>query len=273
MTYDIAVETLLCRYKEIYKSKGNSPDWATPKTDGSGLVHPSIPFVGKDYFNQPVKILMYASAENLNGYNGYLDDDALAINRHRAHFDYSKENNDSFPNVHIQPINNGALVICAFHILSKLMPVEDCSPAVFLEKISFGNYGKYTIDTKDAGKNYDYADKPEKLCESQKYIKADIEILQPDYIIMVKQMYSGKGKQKAFIDELQCVAKVIPIPQVNAGNINRGKAFGTCEDVDIDSLHPTVKRWFPKCKETSAVRHFLRVFYHLDKVMQQVIEQ
>ena len=72
---------------------------------------------------------------------------------------------------------------------------------------------------------------------------------------------------------VQCVAKVIPIPQVNAGNINRGKAFGTCEDVDVDSLHPTVKRWFPKCKETSAVKHFLRVFYHLDKVMQQVIEQ
>ena len=142
MTYELAVEALLQRYKEIYKSKGDNPDWATPKTDGGGRVHPSIPFIGKDYFNQPIRILLYASAENLSGYKatGYLDDDTLAINRHRKWAELPEHKDRYFPHVHINPISNGALMLCTCHIMSKLTYVPDCTPAEFIETIACANY-------------------------------------------------------------------------------------------------------------------------------------
>lgn len=277
MTYDIAVETLLCRYKEIYKSKGNSPDWATPKTDGSGLVHPSIPFVGKDYFNQPVRIMLYASAENLSGYGktGYLDNDELAINRHRIWSEMPEHEGRFFPHVHINPINNGALILSTYHIVSKLMEAPNCTPAEFLETISCANYGKYSIkDEETKGKNLDYANQAEKLGESQEFIRADIEVLKPDYIIMVKQMYSGSGRQKEFIDSIKGQAKIISIPQISPQTIIHPYLFRKFAPAKIDELHPTIRRWLPNFKAgTVSGPYFMSVFSYLDDVMQQVIEQ
>lgn len=96
-------------YKQIFVSRKNEPTWATHKINighTHELIHCPIPFVGKNYSKEETKILLYASAENLAGYTGYLDADEDAINRHRNSFEWSVTKGDSFfPNVHIQPIN------------------------------------------------------------------------------------------------------------------------------------------------------------------------
>lgn len=58
-------------YREISRAKENNPQWAVHKTSNTQeLVHCPIPFVGKRYADQPVKVLLYASAENLSNYKG-----------------------------------------------------------------------------------------------------------------------------------------------------------------------------------------------------------
>ena len=272
MTHEAAVNTLMCRYKEIYKRKGNSPDWATKKVNDNGLVHPPIPFVGKQYFEQPVKILLYASAENLNEYDGYIDDDSIAIDRHRYYFESSKSSDYEFPSVHIQPINNGALLLCACHIMSRLSDVPICTPADFLEKISCANYGKYTIKNNIPNEkkiNKDYASNSAKLNESQEYIEADIEILHPDYIIMVKTMYEGTGNQKEFIDSIKGDATIIPIPQINGTTVNTLKAFRESKMAALEELHPAINLWYPNLKSVSH-KNFMRVFSYLDNIMSKL---
>ena len=79
-------------YTQIFASKNHKPSWAVHKITpehAHELIHCPIPFVGKNYGKQNTKILLYASAENLTGYNGYLDDDQYAINRHRDFFEES----------------------------------------------------------------------------------------------------------------------------------------------------------------------------------------
>ena len=213
---------LLERYGQIFSQKGNTPTWATHKTTSGHsreLIHCPVPFVGKQYDQQKTKILLYASAENLSGYNSkgktYLDCDDYAINRHRINFDSSILNpNVFFPNVHIQPINDGCLAIVAFYVYQKLLRVENISPPEFLERIAFANYCKYTIQSDT---NLDYVSNGNYLEESRAYIKEDFEILKPDYIIMPKTIY---WTDRDFIDKANKTARIIPIYQINARNIN-----------------------------------------------------
>lgn len=271
MTHEIAVNRLIKVYQDIFAKKGKHPEWACKKMNGEDLVHCPIPFIGKHYFEQPLKILVYASAENLNGYNGYIDDDRIAVNRHRVYFDMNDPESEEFPNAHIQPINNGALVMVACHIMSRLTDVKVQTPTKFLENIAFANYGKYTIDTRVEKRNTDYAGDPDKLKESQEYIKADIEILQPDYIIMVGQMYNGKGKQKGFIDGIKGNAKIIPIYQFTPTTINNPRTFRKYTPAKMEDLHPAISRWYDHFHAGAVSSpYFLSVFSYLDDVLHHI---
>lgn len=266
MYYETATNKLLSAYRDIFKSKGNTPDWAYRKIDSDDLIHCSIPFVGKKYFEQPIKILVYASAENLSNYDGHIDDDTKAIDRHRYTFEETKALR-FFPNVHIQPFNNGALVLCAGYILSKLSDLDAVTPAEFLETIAFANYGKYTIET--GGSNFDYASDPEKLKESHEYIQADIETLQPDYIIMISQMYNGKGLQKSFIDNIKGHAKIIPIYQITPTTINNPKTFRRSPPISLSELHPTLRKWYENFHAGAiSSDYFLSVFNYLENILE-----
>lgn len=274
MQYESAIEELSERYRRIFSEKDTEPCWAYRKSnDVSKLIHCPIPFVGKNYFTQPVKVLMYASAENLSKYDGYLDDDEVAINRHRSFFERSvKENNTFFPNVHIEPISNGALALCVLHILSRISDVGDISPSVFLETIAFGNYAKFTICPDNKKHNIDYAGNCDYLLYSQPYVAADLEVLQPDYIIMVRSMYLGQGKQKAFVDSHKGNAKVIPIYQMSPRTINTGRLFGSYEPPAPGTLHPTVMEWYSHfCPKSISKPKFLPVFTYLDEVLKGVL--
>ena len=149
-------------------------------------------------------------------------------------------------------------------ILSKLAVLEDTTSAEFLETISFGNFGKYTIKAERT--NEDYAGDYSKLAESQEYVKADIEVLKPDYIVLVESMYSGAGGQKDFIDGIKGHAKVIPILQINATTVNTAKVIKEASAAELDKMHPAIKRWYPHLR-TISKENFLRVFGYLDDVL------
>lgn len=273
MNYEQAILDLTERYRKIYTRKGYEPSWAYRKKSQPSLpIHPPIPFVGKHYFEQPVKILLYASAENLRGYNGYLDDDTFALHRHRYYFDQSVQDPKTFfPWVHIAPINNGALVLCAFHIMSRLCHLGDMDPAEFLETIAFGNYGKYTICPTEGTRNVDYAAQPDKLAESQPYVAADFEILKPDYVIMVGTTYHGAGKQKNFVDHICGDARVIPIYQITPTTVNSPNLFRKYSLPDENELHPTLLRWYANFHAGAVSgKYFSSVFAYLDHVMQSI---
>ena len=58
---------LRAAYEKIFSEQQNQPDWAFRKENNQDeLVRCPIPFVGKNYAQQKVKFLVYASAENLN---------------------------------------------------------------------------------------------------------------------------------------------------------------------------------------------------------------
>ena len=270
MTYDQTVRKLTERYQTIFTQKGSEPTWAYRKISRpQEPIHPPIPFVGKHYFEQPFKSLLYASAENLRGYDGYLDDDLFALHRHRYYFEQSIKASDMFfPWVHIAPINNGALVLCAFHILSRLTNPNDMDPADFLETIAFGNYGKYTFCPTDRTRNIDCASQPDKLAHSQPCVAADLEILRPDYVIMVGTTYHGAGAQKAFVDGVCGGAKVIPIYQITPTTVNSPNLFRKHAPLTTDELHPTLARWYTHF-HAGAVSgaHFMSVFSYLDHIL------
>ena len=100
MNYEAAVEKLKLEYKEIFTKENGKPAWAYHKKSSPlQLIMPTIPFVGKNYFEQTKKVLLYASAENLSYYKtldyvDYLDEDDKAINRHRLFFDNSFINDE-----------------------------------------------------------------------------------------------------------------------------------------------------------------------------------
>lgn len=101
-------QELFSAYRTILAEKGNSPDWAVhQRNDQSKLVCPSIPFVGKHYADQPCRILVYASAENLSDYypgssseRPWLDDNTQAIDRHRL-FLMLRQKTESFSQLYI----------------------------------------------------------------------------------------------------------------------------------------------------------------------------
>lgn len=266
MNMEKAVEELLKAYSEIFDRQG-APEWAVHKKGKPGeFVRPTIPFVGKDYFEQDHKILVYASAENLTGYKstkGYLDDD-IAKNRHRWDLNNNPENlsDDEFPIVHMQPMNDGGLAVVALYLLSKLEPTRefDCKPKEFIEMLSFGNCGKFSIE---ANNNIDYAYNKEKLCVSLEYIKADIEYLNPNYIIIPQGIYSTI---KTDIDKIKGNAIIVPIYQINSGVINRTvKRY--YERINITELYPLIADFYDKIKYSGKTKeNFLAIFSYLDKV-------
>ena len=217
----IGVEKLTDKYKEIFSAQENRPDWAVEKSNGEGIVHPCIPFVGDNY--RQTRILLYASAENLVHYHGYLDDDKLAVNRYRSDFDNS--NRDKFfPDVHIQPINDGGLVNILGYVAMKLIPdFKFNTPRELLEGTSFANFGKFSIG--GLSKNKDYASDKRKVEQSLEYIRADLSVLQPKLLIMPSTIHNHANVKNMLRNEYPQI-KVITIYQISHFNIDAKNRLG-----------------------------------------------
>lgn len=262
---------LIEQYQQIFRAKENTPTWAVHKVapgHTQELIHCTIPFVGKFYEKEETKILLYASAENLTGYDGYLDCDEEAINRHRSSFDWSIANSNTFfPNVHIQPITDGCLAIVALYVYMKFQEVDTIAPADFLERISFANYCKYTIQPTSSKPNQDYASWSSYLAESHDYIANDIITLKPDYIIMPKTIY---WTDREFIDKVKGTARIIPIYQINARNINlRIKNYPKMQKTDLEVV---LADWCEHLNQNGikgkTKENFYSIFRYIDDVMQ-----
>lgn len=287
-------EKLIKSYKTIYNRGNGIPEWAVRKvkaSDENDFVHCSIPFVGKEYHSQEVKILVYASAENLSDYyltdqndlhnlqnmhGGVLENDEKAIDRHRFFFEQSK-NASFFPNVHIQPINNGYLSTAVFYIASKLIGIKDfLKPKQFYEMIAFANYGKFSVETErqknirtkigNIGKsiNTDYAGNRKKLSASHEYLSVDAEVLNPDYVIIPQTIYKA---DKEFIDKHFPKAKIIPIYQINSTVINcwivGRRKFPR---YNFSNSEKNIQSWFEKLNNGNPPNNYLSVFSYLNNI-------
>ena len=277
MNYEAAVEKLKLEYKEIFKKENGQPTWAYHKKSSPlQLIMPTIPFVGKNYFEQTKKVLLYASAENLSYYKtldyvDYLDEDDKAINRHRLFFDNSfiKDKCTFYPKVHIAPIDDGRLAVAAYYLLRKRYKFPQCTPKEFYEKICFANYGKFSAETNS---NEDYASDKSKLYDSKEYISIDLNILKPDVIIMVKSMLNS-GKQRNVLKASGLKLDIFPIYQITPTTINcyiQKYPIENYEQLDSD-----IKLWFENINGSvtgKTKENYKSLFSYLDSIEAEHIE-
>lgn len=132
------------------------------------------------------------------------------------------------------------------------------SPTEFLEHICCSNYGKFTLHTGDGKTNKDYAGNKEVLAYCHKYVKADLDVLNPDIVIMPKGMYFDGKQRKKFFDQHSEII-VFPVYQINArvvnctihGNVNkdkRGPKIPRYEEVDLKTLTENERKWHENIK-------------------------
>ena len=266
-------EHLLRRYAEIRNKMRNEPAWAVHKEyNKDELLETTIPFVGKNYAEQDFKILVYASAENLANYDGYLEREEKVdiCDRHRGWFNKKYNETRFFPDVHLQPMNDGMLLLAAYYIAYQLKSEyrEKLEPIEFMEKIAFGNYGKYSIE---GPKNIDYPPKKEekeKVAMSHDYIREDIRILKPDLIIMPRTIFDN---DKNFVSTLQELSdkplQFCKIYQLNRTTMNCliKKKF---QPREYSSMDEVFFQWNQNVKGFS-VEELRYMFGHLDIAIEE----
>lgn len=257
-------------YMGIMAQKAGEPDWAVKKiSEPQKLVSCTIPFVGKEYSCQSTKILVYASAENLTYYKectDILDNDDVAIDRHRYRFDCSCNKDKFFSNVHLAPISDGCLSTAVYYLATQYLGFAKSIPKEFYEKIAFGNCGKYS----QAGTpNKDYASRQDLMKESYAFIAKDIEILSPDYLVLPNTIYK---KNKSFFDKFKGRIKFIPIFQLNARVINTHIA---CEKSARKYIPPEIQEWYDNLSNAGikgkTYENYLHVFTYLDEIYNEMM--
>lgn len=270
-------ENLKKEYSNIFTK--NKPEWAVKKkSNNNELVHPSIPFIGKEY--NDTKILLYASAENLSYYINqnkemkHLDNDVAAKDRHRYCFENCSDNR-FFPHLHIEPVNNGALIVILAYLLKKLLNYNTFnSPYDLVEKVSIANFGKFSIE---AEKNIDYVKDLRKLNYSIPFIKADIEFLNPDIIIIPETIFDYHPEIKNFIKNLAPNAKIIPIYQITSTTINT-HIHKNFDIMNKDELPKWLVDWHEKIPEYAksskitgkTIKNYYSVYTYLDNLLKNI---
>lgn len=266
MRYEEIKDRLRAEYDRLFYDERLRPEWAVRKTARpEEAVRPTIPFIGREYACRSIRMLLYASAENLAGYNRfgrtYLDDDEFAADRHRACFEEDKDS--FFPDVHIAPVNGGELSLAAYYIACKLTDVRDMKPSEFYETMAFGNYGKFSIAS---GANIDYASKKTHLCVMREYVRADIGSLRPDIIIMPGSIYRA---EREFLDDICKGVRIIPMHQINCRVINC-HIHPRYQEMPPSSLPEDIRLWYDNIRGISGAtkRNYLSVFSYLDDICQ-----
>jgi len=196
-------QALLDRYRAIGLTP---PPW-------SWDFRPSIPFVGIHY--EPGGILVYASAENLSYYERNPEDkptymtDERALDRHRAA--NVQASGAFFSNIHIQPFNDGKLIIALQYYLAKHHQPKEIhrNPKRLLERIAAANFSKFSIKGEV---DRDIAGNMNKLRESMAYVSADLEVLKPAVVIMPRSIFKHEPICE-MIRRISPATKVIALPQ------------------------------------------------------------
>jgi hypothetical protein len=93
------------------------------------------------------------------------------------------------------------------------------SPKQFLEKVAFGNFGKFSIEVMNGETNMDYAGDYNKLAKSIEYIKADLTVLKPKIVIIPNSIFNHSKVRNLFKKQFPEI-QIIPIYQIQQNNIN-----------------------------------------------------
>ena len=265
----MTLESLLIKKYSILFQSEKKPNWSVKKkSNQTEIIHPPIPFVGNNYSN--LKVLLYASAENLTYYTeqdktiDYLDDDLISINRHRFCFENCSKNR-YFPHVHIEPVNNGALMVIVAYILKVLKGKEFQDPFKMAENIAIANFGKYSINT--TKKNNDYAKNYNKIEKSIEYVKADLQFLMPNIIIIPKSIIEH-NQIKVMINNIVPNALIIPIIQITPTTINTqlAKKYNKKPVRDIGILNEWHKEINGKIKGKIKDNYY-SIYTYLDEII------
>jgi len=183
-------------------------------------------------------------------------------------------------------MNDGPLATAVMYLASLINNRTVEYPRKFYETIAIGNYGKFSIETEyqyqvrnnpemtDAEKkflkkekgnrNKDYADNIDYLLASHDYIRADIETLRPDYIIMPKvedgnflESIIGADVKKMEIYQMTSMV-------VNLGTIRKNKRDGENKPRNYETLPEVIQQ---ACKSVKGVNltEFSYLFDYLDK--------
>jgi hypothetical protein len=269
------MEKLLIEKYSIVFQNEKKPCWAVKKKSNSNeIVHPSIPFIGKNYNN--LNILMYASAENLTYYTqqekviDYLDNDLIAINRHRYCFE-NLSNSLFFPNVHIEPVTNGALMLIVAYLIKILKEKEFLSPYELAENIAIANFGKFSINT--TKKNEDYVNDYNKIEKSIEYVKSDLQVLMPNIIIIPKSIIEHK-QIREIINNIIPKALIIPIMQITPTTINTqlAKKYNRKPEYDLGVLNEWHKKINGKIKG-KIKNNYYSIYTYLDEIIKKLKTQ
>ena len=136
----------------------------------------------------------------------------------------------------LEPMNNGGLVNIIGYVAMKTFPdFKFTDPKELLEGVSFANFGKFSIRVKKGENNEDYAGVISKLERSLEYIKADIDILRPELLIMINTIYKHSIISKLLKNKYPEI-KVIPIYQIHHFNINRNDRLKRFEKKDKNKV-------------------------------------
>lgn len=290
--HDDLVNRLIMSYSEI--SKTVVPEWAVRQRNcPEMLVMPTIPFVGKHYAEQKQKILVYASAESLVDYypnsentRPWLDDSKQAINRHRLLFDSPDNNGRFFPNVHIQPMNDGTLATACFYIaISSLSGYENknMSPKDFYENIAIANYSKYSMATERQMNIYSgrgnygsdinidptrMSSKEAKKClsASHPYLEKDIEILEPDVVILPEGLDNIDNQ---YLQSLSSERNIKFIGIYQLGPIPINCTISRKYPAKNIAAFPGLNEWVLNIQRISNEK-YLHVFSYLDNVLENL---
>lgn len=210
---------LLNRYRAIHErwsvahSGRVAPPWAHQ-------FRPTIPVVGGDFGGRRMRVLVYASAENLTWAKQRSELPSQLwpeFQMIRGRVDLAMRGGT---NVHIHPVDNGSLLKVARHILHRLEPQQRFSkrtPNQFLQEIAVANPGKFSVDKEV---NKDTASNPELLAHSVAYIKADLAVLEPEIVILPATVLSSLRTHGLFPKSTFGNVRLVPIFQLSPQAIN-----------------------------------------------------
>jgi hypothetical protein len=216
MVTNTLANELIQKFKDIFEKTNNKPpDWAWS-------FKPSIPFIGENY--KPGEgLLIYASAENLSWHNN--KDNPLhqffteghVWDRYRAQYKVLGHNpKNIFPNVGIQPINDGGLLAAGLFTAIKYGLQQKSEPRSFLETIAVTNWNKFSIKTPH--KNEDIRG-IKKLTASLDFVVTELTMLHPAVVLIPRTVWRH-SKLQMVMRMASPQSYFLDVPQFNATVVN-----------------------------------------------------
>lgn len=262
------LESFKQEYRRLHQT--NAPDWAVKNKKNQGsFILPSIPFIGHEYYSSPLRIAVYASAENLSYYDSgketnqkkleIKEKEEISWNRHRESM--SLTNGEFFPYVHIQPVTDGGLLCAALFVYNNLSEEKfNGTRHEFIEKLTIANSGKYSIS--GTGENKDYAGKWEYLKVSLPFLEFDFDQLQPTVVIIPGSIYKHEK-----VRELLKNAKVISVNQIGhfGINVHLKKYDSRAKELKENLKEDILSEWTANIGNASVKKNFYRYYAQIEE--------